>query len=278
VTLEPVELLYEPDSLPAYPLPERLRALYGGSLGFDEQALLVNFVSSLDGIVALPGVPGAVKAIRGDSEPDPFVMGLLRACADALLMGAGTFRVSREARWTAESIYPAEAASFAELRARLGRDPAPELAVATASGRLDPAHPALEEGALVLTTDAGESALRGRIPSASTVVSLGPTLRVRDAVAALRARGHGLLLSEGGPTMAGSLAGAELLDELFLTLSPLLAGRNGGERLSLVQGVELLPGRRVEAQLLGVRRGGSHLFLRYGMTQRPYAPGLRPGA
>jgi riboflavin biosynthesis pyrimidine reductase len=264
LTLEPLELLYEPHGLPAYPLPERLAALYGGSLGFDDGALFVNFVSSLDGIVALPGVPGAVKAIRGESEADPFVMGLLRACADALLVGAGTFRASRETRWTAESIYPAEAASFAELRARLGRDPGPELAAVTASGRLDPAHPALEEGALVLTTDAGEAALRGRLPSASSVISLGPTLHVRDAVATLRARGHGVILSEGGPTMAGSLTGANLLDELFLTLSPLLAGREGDERLSLVEGVELLPERRVEGRLLGVRRGGSHLFLRYG--------------
>jgi riboflavin biosynthesis pyrimidine reductase len=264
LSLEPLELLYEPHGLPAYPLPERLVALYGGSLGFDDHALFVNFVSSVDGIVALPGVPGAVKAIRGESEADPFVMGLLRACADALLVGAGTFRASKEARWVAESIYPSEAASFTELRAALGRDPGPELAVATASGRLDPAHPALEAGALVLTTEAGESALRGRLPSASTVVSLGPTLHVRDAVAMLRARGHGVLLSEGGPTMAGSLAGADLLDELFLTLSPVLAGRDGGERLSLVEGVELLPGRRVEQRLLGVRRGGSHLFLRYG--------------
>jgi len=267
LTLEPLELLHEPSGLPAYPLPERLAALYGGSLGFDGPTLFVNFVSSVDGIVALPGVPGAVKAIRGESEADPFVMGLLRACADALLMGAGTFRASREARWTAESIYPAEAASFAELRARLGRDPAPELAVVTAGGHLDPDHPALENGVLVLTTDTGEAALRGRLPSASTVVSLGPALQVRDAVAALRARGHDLLLSEGGPTMAGSLAGADLLDELFLTLSPLLAGRDGGERLSFVEGVELLPDRRVGGNLLGVRRGGSHLFLRYEVVR-----------
>ena len=104
--------------------------------------------------------------------------------------------------------------------------------------------------------------------SASSIVSLGPTLDVRDAVEALRARGHRVLLSEGGPTMAGSLTGAGLVDDLFLTLSPVLAGRAAGERFSLVEGVELLPDRRVEGQLLGVRRGRSHLFLRYGSTIR----------
>jgi riboflavin biosynthesis pyrimidine reductase len=261
---EPLELLYEPAGLPAYDLPAELAALYGGSLGFEEPRLLVNFVSAIDGVVAMPGVPGAVKAIRGDSEPDPFVMGLLRASADALLMGAGTFRASREERWVAESIYPPAAAGFAELRRRLGRSSPPELAVVSASGRLDPTHPALEHGVLVLTTAAGEAALRGRLPSASAVVSLGPSIDVRDAVAVLAARGHRLLLSEGGPTLAGSLADAGLIDELFLTLAPVLAGRNGGARLSLVEGVELLPGRRVEGRLLGIRRGGSHLFLRYG--------------
>ena len=265
--LEPLELLYEPAGLPAYPLPERLAALYGGTLGFDGEALVANFVSAIDGVVAMPGVPGAVKAIRGECDADPFVMGLLRACADALLMGAGTFRASRETRWVAESICPQEAAGFAELRSRLGRGEPPELAVVTASGRLDPEHPALETGALVLTTDVGETALRGRLPAASSVVSLGPTLDVRDAVRALRARGHRQLLSEGGPHMLGSLAAAGLVDELFLTLSPVLAGRGDNERLSLVEGVELLPGRRVEAELLGLRRARAHLFLRYGIVR-----------
>lgn len=264
MSLEPLELLYEPDGLPAYDLPGELARLYGGSLGFEESRLLVNFVSAIDGVVAMPGIPGAVKAIRGDSEPDPFVMGLLRACADALLMGAGTFRASREERWVAESVYPPAAPGFAELRRRLGRSSAPELAVLSASGRLDPAHPALEHGVLVLTTSGGEAALRSRLPSASTVVSLGPSIDLHDALAVLRARGHRLLLSEGGPTLAGSLAGADLIDELFLTVAPVLAGRGGDRRLSLLEGVELLPGRRVERRLLGVRRGRSHLFLRYG--------------
>lgn len=266
MSLDPLELLYEPDGLPAYDLPGELAALYGGSLGFEEPRLAVNFVSAIDGVVAMPGVPGAVKEIRGDSEPDPFVMGLLRACADALLVGAGTFRASREKRWVAESIYPPAASGFAELRSRSGRSPAPELAVVSASGRLDPSHPAFEDGVLVLTTTGGEAALRGKLPAATTVVSLGPSIDVRDAVAVLRARGHRLLLSEGGPTMVGSLADADLIDELFLTVAPVLAGRRGDERLSLVEGVELLPARRVEGRLLGVRRGRSHLFLRYGLS------------
>ncbi len=261
--LEPLELLYEPDGLPALPLPESIARIYRGTLGFAEPRLVANFVSTVDGVVAMPGVPGAVKAIRGESEADPFVMGLLRACADALLMGAATFRASREARWVAESVYPPAAAGFAELRRAIGRQTPPELAVVTASGRLDPVHPALERGTLVLTTDAGAAALRGTLPAASELVSLGERIELARVLDLLRARGHRLLLSEGGPTLVGSLAAHGLLDELFLTLSPALAGRGEVERLSLAQGVELLPGRRLDGRLLGARRGGAHLFLRY---------------
>ena len=64
--------------------------------------------------------------------------------------------------------------------------------------------------------------------------------------------------------MLGSLLAARLVDELFLTVSPLLVGRPGGdERLGLVEGADLLPGGPVAGRLLGVRRDGGHLFLRY---------------
>jgi hypothetical protein len=56
------------------------------------------------------------------------------------------------------------------------------------------------------------------------------------------------------------------VDELFLTVSPLLAGRSGlSERLGLVEAAELLPEHTEQARLLGVRRDGAHLFLRYGL-------------
>jgi riboflavin biosynthesis pyrimidine reductase len=56
------------------------------------------------------------------------------------------------------------------------------------------------------------------------------------------------------------------VDELFLTVSPLLAGRGDAARLSLVEGVELIPQTRVAGRLRSVRAHGSHLFLRYGLT------------
>src|SRR5207247_948530 len=173
-----------------------------------------------------------------------FVMGLLRACADAVLIGSGTLRGSPRSLWTAERVFPPAAASFAELRERLQLGPTPALALVTASGEIDVRHPALEEGALVLTTAHGASRLDGRLPPASELVELDGVREVdmRAAVALLRVRGHRRILSEAGPTVHGSLLAARVLDELFLTLSPLFAGRASPERrLGLVEGRELLP-------------------------------------
>jgi riboflavin biosynthesis pyrimidine reductase len=271
--LEPFEVLYEAGDLTAFPLPRELKALYGGTLGFEERRLFSNFVSTIDGVVSVPSVRGSVQMISGESAADRFLMALLRSTAHALLIGASTFSASKEARWTAESMYPPGAAAFAELRGRLGHEGPPELAVVTASGDLDPTHPALEAGALVLTTDRGAARLRDQLPEASTVQSLGAAIDARAAVGVLRARAHRLILSEGGPTLHGSLVAAGLADELFLTVSPLLAGRAAGcERLSLVERVELLPHAPIGGRLLGARRNGAHLFLRYELEPRPAFP------
>src|SRR3954462_6987110 len=86
------------------------------------------------------------------------------------------------------------------------------------------------------------------------------------AVEALHSRGHEWILSEGGPTLFTSFVAAGLVDELFLTVSPLLAGRSGVPRLSLADGAELLPEVRVAGDLLSIRRHGNHLFLRYELS------------
>lgn len=266
----PLELLHEPDGVAAFPLPGELACRYGGTLGFARPRLYANFISTVDGVVAMPAEPGwSSSMIGGASGSDRFVMALLRACAGGLLVGSSTFLGSSARRWTAEAFCPSYAAAFAALRRELGLSASPELAILTASGRLDPTHPALEEGALVLTTHAGLARLRHGLPSASEAIAVGegPGLDVRSAVAALRARGHDLILTEGGPSVFSSLVEAGLVDELFLTVSPLLAGRADGTRLGLVEGVELAPAGPVGATLLGVRRDGGYLFLRYAVSR-----------
>jgi len=76
------------------------------------------------------------------------------------------------------------------------------------------------------------------------------------------------VLCEGGPHLACQLLAAGLIDELFLSLSPLLAGGepSGGEALRILAGGELVP--PVELELLSVLQSGSNLFLRYGVSTR----------
>jgi riboflavin biosynthesis pyrimidine reductase len=253
-----LQLLFERDGLPAFDLPEPLRNGYGGAFGLAEQCLYANFVASVDGVVALRTEQESGQIISGGSEADRFVMGLLRACADAVLLGAGTFRKAGRHLWHAEHIHPAGAPQFAELRRRLGLAPQPPLVLVTATGGIDPAQPALRD-AIVVTTPAGEARLRGRLPPTARVES-GP-IRLGPLLEKLRAQGYRRILTEGGPSLASQLAAEGLLDELFLTRSPSLFGRMPADgRKGLIDGVDLA-GRPVH--LLGVRRHESYLFLRY---------------
>jgi riboflavin biosynthesis pyrimidine reductase len=247
-------------------LPPALAELYGGGLGLDRRLLYANAVTSLDGVVAIGGRRGSGSLISGRDEADRFVMGLLRAHADAVLVGAGTLRAEGGQPWTAARISPAHAAAYRQL----GR-PDPWLVVVSASGAIDPGDPALEAGGLILTTEAGAAGLRGRLPALVRVRTLpdGP-FRGAWLVAAVRAEGHRRVLAEGGPRLFAALAADGALDELFLTVSPILAGRRrGDDRQGLLEGAHLLGfggGERPWLRLRSLKAHGSHLFCRYVLT------------
>jgi riboflavin biosynthesis pyrimidine reductase len=251
----------------ALPLPAELEERYGGPLRLEPRSLYANFVQTVDGVVAIPSMERSNALIAAGSETDRFLMGLLRASADAVLIGSGTLAGSPRALWRAEGAFPPAAEAFAELRRRLDRPRHAEVAVVTGSGALDPAHPLLEEGALVLTTAAGARRLRSALPAASTLVDLGdaPEPDAHSIVGALRARGHERILSEAGPHLFRSLLAADDVDELFLTVSPLLLGRGPERRLGLVAGEPLAPPVRLVVR--GLRRDATHLFLRYALTR-----------
>jgi riboflavin biosynthesis pyrimidine reductase len=139
--------------------------------------------------------------------------------------------------------------------------------VVSTGASLDPAHPVLESGALVLTTEGAAAGLRASLPAAAEVVAVndGETVDLALALEVLRDRGCAVVLTEAGPSMFGSLLASRLVDELFLTVSPVLAGRAAAARLGLVEGVELIPQTRVAGRLRSVRTHGSHLFLRYAL-------------
>jgi riboflavin biosynthesis pyrimidine reductase len=262
--LTPLEVLFEDADLTTVELPVGLRHLHGGDLGLGDTCVYANFVSTVDGVVAIPSIPRSNDLVAAGSRADHLVMGLLRAFADSVLVGAGTLGASPHGTWRAEKVYPAAAAELAELRRNLGRAEAPLVAVVTGRGSIDVAHPVLETGALVLTSEEGAAHLAGRLPAATEVVTLGaaPELDLGAAVRELRSRGHAFVLSEAGPHTFGALLAAGVVDELFLTVSPLLVGDAGpGSRYRLVESADLLP--PVRSRLLSVRRHEQHLFLRY---------------
>lgn len=225
---------------------------------------------SADGVVALGSKPSAGSSISGRDPADRFLMGLLRACAGAILLGMGTLRSTPGHHWTPEHVYPDLADSFADLRAALGLRPRPRLVLVTASGDVPVSHPAVVGGATIVTTSHGARALERRLPDSCDVIELGERGEVDlgGAVAALHQRGYRTILTEGGPHVMGELVQRALLDEAFLTLSPVLAGRGEEERLGMIAGVELLPERGVWTQLLSARRHRNFLFLRYRVKNR----------
>lgn len=262
--ISPFTVLAEDEDLPRWDVPAEIDRLYG-ALGLDEPCLVANFVESLDGVVAVPRLPRSHALIGDESEADRFVLALLRACADAVVVGSGTLLSSPQGTWRIDRAYPPAAEALAELRVRRGRPEQPLLAIVTAGASFDPAHPVLETGALVLTTEDAAPRLRKAVPEATEVVAVngGDSVDLALVVEALRKRGCPVILAEAGPSMFGSLLASRLVDELFLTLSPILAGRAEASRLGLVEGVELLPQTRVAGELRSVRANGSHLFLRY---------------
>jgi riboflavin biosynthesis pyrimidine reductase len=251
-----MDLLYQRPELPAPALPPELTRLYGGDLGLARQCVYANFVASVDGVVALPVREESGGIISKSNDADQFVMGLLRACAGTVLIGAGTFRKGEGQIWDAQSIYPAQAAAFAALRRQSKLSGRPRFAVLSASGDLDLTQPALQGDAVIFTTAGGAARLAGF-----------PKVVVSTNLAEILASLPQPVLCEGGPTLIAQLIAEGLLNELFLTRSPFLFGRQKGDgRKALVEG-ELLNAAPLE--LLSVRQDASYLFLRYALKAKP---------
>ncbi len=254
-------------------LPDELAARYAAPLSIrlrpDRPTLVANFVSTLDGVVALDRHGGSGgRDISGGFEPDRFLMGLLRSTADAVLVGAGTVRASGSRGWTPAHVHRPSADAFARWRRELGLAPTPATIIVTASGRLDPDRLPTDPATPVIlaTTSSGARRLAGQPrPAHVRVADLGDgdSIPVDALIDDLAARGLRLVVTEGGPHLFARLAAAGRVDELFLTLAPQLVGRSPeATRLSLVDGLALPPAVRW-GRLLRVMRAADHLFLRY---------------
>ena len=256
----------------------RAELVYGSALTFPETRphLFANFAQTIDGVIAF-GERGGWNAstVSMDSEMDRRVMALLRAHADAIVIGAGTFRIAHHHQWSPGGVAPDAAEDLDGLRALL-RGPAAERAplyVVTASGRLDPTHVALtapETRVAVVTTAVGASQLEGTLPATVEVLALEDdgALDPLELVRLITRRSGGLILCEGGPHLLGAFARAGQLDELFLTVAPQIAGRDEDlRRLGLVEGFAAAPDEALRMQLHSLRRAQDHLFIRYRRGQ-----------
>jgi riboflavin biosynthesis pyrimidine reductase len=258
-------------------LPEDLGTRYAAPLWIplrtDRPTIVANFVSTLDGVVALDriGASGG-REISGAFEPDRFVMGLLRATGDAVLVGAGTVRASRSHGWAPAHAHPPSVAGLAAWRRGLGLTASPATIIVSASGSLQPRHIPAEPGTpvIVVTTHSGARRLDA-LPRQDHVeiasLSSGESIPIANLVSFLDARGFRLVVSEGGPALFGQLLTSGVIDEVFLTLAPQLAGRSAASaRLSLVEGAALAPAAPW-GRLRSVMRSHDHLFLRYRLNQ-----------
>lgn len=268
------------------PLPDALQALYGVfdmPAAHHRPAVIGNFVSSLDGVVALntPGVITGGGEISGFNQHDRMVMGILRAIADVVVVGAGTLRAAPKHLWLAEFIYPPMAAEYRALRAQLGLHPAPLTVIVSGSGDLDLSMLVFntpEAEALIVTTETGMARLSQRpLPPPTRALAVTDGARVTAAAAlaaAISLRPSDVILTEGGPSLMSDFLAESKLDELFLTLAPQVAGRSSANpRPGFADGYLFAPGDPRWGALLDVRRGGSHLFLRYGFDERGSAGG-----
>jgi riboflavin biosynthesis pyrimidine reductase len=221
--------------------------------------VLLNMISTVDGRASLGGRSGPLS-----SDADRELFHGLRAAVDAVLVGAGTVRTERYGRLVAD-------ASRRALRRRRGLEEEPLACIVSGRLAVDADIPLLQDQhsrVAVLTASAASLSL----PAAGAHVDYVRTARagILDLPAALVELSERFavrtLLCEGGPHLAGQMLAAELVDELFLSVSPKLAGGEpaGGEALRILAGAELEP--PVELELLGVLGSGSDLFLRYGVA------------
>ena len=200
--------------------------LYTYPAALDAPWIRVNFITSLDGAVSVDGRSGALGR-----PSDATVYSILRDLADVVVVGAGTAR--------AENYGGARTDSRRRMRLHhhgLGgsRDGAPPpIAVVTASAALDPQCRLFTDTTrppLILTTAAADGD-RKRIlaDTGAEVVEAGEsTVTAADLRRVLAERGLLRVLCEGGPALFGELIGANAVDELCLTVSPLLVGGTAG--------------------------------------------------
>jgi riboflavin biosynthesis pyrimidine reductase len=213
-------------------------------------SIRLNMIGSVDGGTSWNGVSGGLGG-----PADKRVFGVMRAYCDVVLVASGTMR----AEHYGPAILPADV-----QRARQARGQTAVPSIAVVSGTLDfdwdsPFFAAATERPVIITVASADEQAQAAAARVADVVIAGETdVDMVSAVEALGARGARAILAEGGPTLNGELARAQLLDELCLTLAPLLAS---GDAKRIVAGSSLDQLERLH--LVSLCEEDDYLFLRY---------------
>jgi riboflavin biosynthesis pyrimidine reductase len=272
---QPFTLLFEDDIQATVSLPRDLQTIYGGDWHLPQLSgrpyVYSNFVQSRDGRVSF-SVPGHMGGgdVSGFNAHDQWLMGLLRARADAVVMGDTTLKIEPEHLWTCEYICPSGAALFLEFRRLEHRRDCPLQVFLSLDGDLNTdANVFCQEQLhlIVATTSRGaERAKEIRCQANLEVLALGEDkVDIRRLCNVLYTNyGVKTLLCEGGPRAYGSFISAERIDEEFLTLAPTVIGNDVSRffRPSLIEGVAFMPRQHPKSKPVSLRRAGDHLFLR----------------
>lgn len=212
-----------------------------------------NFIASVDGGATVDGKSGALG-----SDGDRLVFDLMRESTDVVVVGAGTVR--------AENYCGVQlSAHQRQLRVERGQSEVPPIAVVTASGRLE--HDAhlftrTDAAPLIVTSADAFDRVRAEFEGLADVVAAsGSDDRTVDEARILSVfaeRGLVRVLCEGGPSLFGAFIDRDLVDELCLTVAPVLVGGHA-RRVAGGDGSGLTRMRR--AHLLADDAG--YLYARY---------------
>jgi riboflavin biosynthesis pyrimidine reductase len=212
----------------------------------DQHWVRANMVASVDGAITVDGRSAGLSGAA-----DRLVFSILRSLADVIVVGAGTARAERYGRAKAAHIWP-------QLRA--GRPAAPPLAVVTRSLDLGSRLMSDQEGGdlIALTTRRAPAERREAVGGVAQLLEAGEQdVDAAAAVEALAGCGHRRILVEGGPVLLGQLASAGALDELCVTISPILVG---GRSARITAGLDPL---LTELALAAVLEDEGYLLCRY---------------
>jgi riboflavin biosynthesis pyrimidine reductase len=215
----------------ADPLPEGIRPAAAGQPGIDDLIdelarryaypdqpwVRTNMITSVDGAVSIAGRSGGLSGVA-----DRLVFMVLRSLADVVLVGAGTVRAENYGKARRADLWP---------RLRAGRTATPPIAVLTRRLDLDLDGRLLGDSGtdddlvrpIILTTRAAPA---DKITAAAKVADViaSDDLSAASAISTLAGLGHRKILVEGGPGLLGQIVASGLLDELCLTVSPVLEG------------------------------------------------------